>query len=51
LLSNKSLLIKNFTEVIDNLGDCETFIQQVLEKAEKGDTPTDEDRDMGRLLE
>jgi len=30
LLSNKSLMLKNFKEVIDNLGDCEAYIQDVI---------------------
>lgn len=51
LLSNKNLLIKNFAEVINSLGDCEEFIQNVVDKSESGQTPTDDDRDMGRLLE
>lgn len=30
LLNNKDLLLKNFKEVIANLQDCETYIQNVL---------------------
>ena len=30
LLSNKDLLLKNFQEVIDNLEDCDEYIQQVI---------------------
>jgi uncharacterized protein len=30
LLSNKSLMLKNFNEVIDNLNDCESYIQDVI---------------------
>ena len=30
LLSNKDLLLKNFKEVIDNLKDCEFYIQNVI---------------------
>lgn len=30
LLKNKELLQKNFKEVVDNLRDCESYIQQIL---------------------
>jgi hypothetical protein len=30
LMSNKDLLLKNFKEVIDNLKDCETYIENVI---------------------
>ena len=30
LLSNKHLMLKNFKEVIDNLTDCEAYIQDVI---------------------
>ena len=30
LLTNKELLLKNFKEVIENLKDCESFIQDVI---------------------
>ena len=33
------------------MGDCESYIQRVIEKAESGQKPTDDDREMGRLLE
>ena len=30
LLSNKDLLLKNFKEVIENLKDCENYIEKVI---------------------
>lgn len=30
LLSNKDLLLKNFKEVINNLRDCESYIDKVI---------------------
>lgn len=45
LLSNKSLMLKNFKEVIENLNDCESYIQDVID----GKRP--DDSNMGRLLE
>jgi len=29
LLNNKDLLLKNFKEVIENLKDCESYIEKV----------------------
>lgn len=43
--------MKNFKEVVDNLDDCEQYIQHVIDNAEKGEATTDSEREMGRLLE
>lgn len=44
LLNNKDLMLKNFKEVIDNLQDCEQYIQDVLDGVHPKDSQT------GRLL-
>lgn len=44
LLNNKDLMLKNFKEVIANLEDCETYIQEVLDGATPSNSTT------GRLL-
>jgi hypothetical protein len=31
LLSNKGLMLKNFEEVIENLKECENYIQEVID--------------------
>lgn len=45
LLSNKDLLLKNFKEVIDNLKDCEFYIQNVINGKQQSDSA------IGRLLD
>lgn len=45
LISNKDLMSKNFKEVIDNLSECESYIQDVLDDKIEGDS------ELGRLLE
>ena len=38
LYSNKDLMSKNFTEVIENLTECENYIQEVLDGKREGDS-------------
>jgi predicted transcriptional regulator len=45
LLSNKALMIKNFEEVIDNLKECDAYIQEVLDGKRKGDSR------LGRMMD
>ena len=44
LLSNKDLLLRNFSELIYNLQECEGYINDVLEGKLKGDP------EVGRML-
>jgi hypothetical protein len=44
ILSNRHVMIKNLTKLIENLDDCEEYIQNVVEKKEVGDP------DIGRML-
>lgn len=37
ILSNRHLMLKNFKSLIDNLGDCESYIQKVNSGEIKGD--------------
>jgi len=45
LLSNRDLLGKNFTEVIRNLKECESYVQNVLDGKVNGDS------ELGRNLD
>jgi hypothetical protein len=36
LLSNKALMIKNFEEVVENLKECDSYIQEVLDGKRQG---------------
>jgi hypothetical protein len=45
LYSNKDLMSKNFDEVIENLDECESYIQEVLDGKREGDS------ELGRQLE
>jgi len=45
LLSNKALMLKNFEEVVANLQECETYIQEVLDGKRKGDSQ------LGRMMD
>jgi len=45
LFSNKDLMLRNFKEVVDNLSDCENYIQDVLDGKKPGNS------DLGRLLD
>ena len=45
LISNKDLMSKNFQEVIENLSECENYIQDVLDGKTEGDS------ELGRTLE
>lgn len=45
LYSNKDLMSKNFDEVIENLNECESYIQEVLDGKREGDS------ELGRQLE
>lgn len=45
LLSNKSLMVKNFEEVVDNLKQCEDYINEVLEGKRVGDSK------LGRMMD
>lgn len=45
LISNKDLMSKNFNEVIENLEECEKYIQEVL------DGKRESDSELGRQLE
>jgi hypothetical protein len=38
-------MLRNFKEVVDNLGDCESYIQDVLDGKKEGNS------DLGRLLD
>lgn len=38
-------MLRNFREVVDNLGDCESYIQDVLDGKKEGNS------DLGRLLD
>lgn len=38
LYSNKDLMSKNFGEVIDNLTECEKYIQEVVDGKREGDS-------------
>jgi len=44
ILSNRSLLMKNLEQLIDNLNDCEEYIHKVIAKKEV-DNP-----EIGRML-
>ena len=44
LISNKDLMSKNFTEVIDNLTECDKYIQDVI------DGKIDGDSELGRTM-
>lgn len=44
-MKNKELLQKNFKEVVDNLRDCESYIQQILDGNQTGNAS------VGRLLD
>ena len=45
MISNKDLMAKNFQEVIENLTECENYIQKVLDNKTEGDS------ELGRTLE
>lgn len=45
LLTNKSLMLKNFEEVIDNLKECEEYIQEVIDGKRPGDS------ELGRMMD
>lgn len=45
LLSNRDLTLKNFNEVIENLKECEAFIEGVINGDHAGDS------ELGRLLD
>ena len=45
LLSNKDLMLKNFEEVVDNLQECEDYIQDVIDGKLTGDS------ELGRLMD
>lgn len=45
LYSNKDLMSKNFSEVIANLSECESYIQEVIDGKREGDS------ELGRQLE
>jgi hypothetical protein len=45
LLSNKTLMIKNFEEVVDNLKECDEYIQEVLDGKRPGDSQ------LGRMMD
>ena len=45
LISNKDLMSKNFQEVVENLNECENYIQEVLDGKQEGDS------ELGRTLE
>lgn len=38
LLSNKDLLARNFDEVIQNLDECDSYIQKIIENGGEGDS-------------
>jgi len=38
-------MLRNFKEVVENLGDCENYIQDVLDGKKEGNS------DLGRLLD
>lgn len=45
LLSNKALMIKNFEEVVENLKECDDYIQEVLDGKRPGDSQ------LGRMMD
>ena len=45
LISNKDLMSKNFQEVIENLTECEKYIEDVIDGKTEGDS------ELGRTLE
>lgn len=45
LLSNKDLLTRNFDEVIQNLDECDSFIQNIIDNGGEGDS------DLGRIMD
>lgn len=45
LLSNKALMIKNFEEVVENLKECDSYIQEVLDGKRQGDSK------LGRMMD
>lgn len=45
LLSNKDLLARNFDEVIQNLDDCDAFIQTIIDNGGEGDS------ELGRVMD
>jgi len=45
LLSNKDLLSRNFDEVIENLDECDKYIQSIIDNGGEGDS------ELGRLMD
>lgn len=37
ILSNRQLMLKNFRKLIENLDDCENYVQGVIDGSQKGD--------------
>jgi len=45
LFTNKEMMLRNFKEVIDNLGDAEDYIEDVVNEKRNGDS------ELGRMLD
>jgi hypothetical protein len=45
LFTNKEMMLRNFKEVIDNLGDAENYIEDVVNDKKKGNS------ELGRMLD